>query len=78
MKDTIDSVTTYVIKNKSYFNEWTTFARIEASAGTAIKVSGLIAGTFYQFRVLAENEFGISKPSNITNLYYAMFDQRKI
>ena len=57
------AVTSYIVERRDTASNY--WAPAGVSTGTRCDVTGLRAGTEYQFRVFAENEMGVSEPGTL-------------
>jgi titin len=60
----------YIEKSSGYSSRWIKANRDPLDA-TSKKFNDLVEGTEYEYRVLAENEAGVSKPSETTGVFVA-------
>ena len=60
----------YIEKRQAYTSRWTKLSR-QPITDLRYKISDLIEDEEYEFRVLAENEAGVSKPSETTGNFRA-------
>lgn len=58
-----DSVTNYVVEKREPDGTWT---KIGQPVGTSFRARNLVNGTPYEFRISAENQYGVGEPLETT------------
>ncbi len=69
-RDASSDETSFVVQYRAAGAQgWTTFATEAAAGATSLTVTGLVAGTSYEFRVFAKHSAnGLSSPSNVASV----------